>query len=214
MKDIQRVSPVVFKSTPLKIEKRDNWDVVMEYSGEGDGPYLVDLSHRPRFDLQDSNLAARKPFDINLPEIPGCCVLENGTLANRMNRTQVSLYNLDGQDNVSMPGDPGESGFTDVTEATLFVALIGKDIFSICEKLTALDFMDQQRIAPFLFQGPFSHVPCQIVTLSKDGDTSGLVLTCSRGYGRDMIHSILHAGEEFGLKPAGENRFTNWIKNF
>lgn len=210
MKKLQRVSPVVLKSTPVKTEQRDNWEVVMEYSGEGDGPYLIDLSHKLRFDLQDANLAAKTPFGINLPETYGSCALENGFLASRMNRTQVSLYNLDGQDNVSMPE---ESGFTDVTESTVCVALIGKNVFSICEKLTALDFMDPLRVAPFLFQGPFSHVPCQIVTLSKEGDASGLVLTCSRGYGRDMIHSILHAGEEFGLTPAGESRFTNWIKS-
>ncbi len=208
MKDIQRISPVVFKSTPSKKEKRDNWDVVMEYSGEGDGPYLIDLSHRPRFDLQNSNLAAITPFGIELPEIPGNCVLENGIIANRMNGTQVSLFNLDGQNDVTMPD---ESGYTDVTESTICVALIGKNIFSICEKLTALDFMDPQKEVPFLFQGPFSHVPCQIVTLSKDHESSGLILTCSRGYGRDMIDSIIHAGGEFGLKPAGEQRFTNWI---
>ncbi len=209
MINIQRVSPVVFKRTSVKTEQRDNWDVVLEYSGEGDGPYLVDLSHKPRFDLQDSNLAERKPFGINLPETPGASVLENGILANRMNRTQVSLYNLGGQDNAAMTNEPG---VTDVTESTLFVALIGEIIFSICEKLSALDFMDPVRIAPFLFQGPFSHVPCQIVTLNKDGDRAGLVLSCSRGYGADMIHSILHAGEEFGLKPAGEDKFTSWIK--
>jgi len=209
MIEIQRISPVVFKSSSIRTENRDNWEVVMEYSGEGEGPYLVDLSHRPRFDLQDSDLASKKPFGIDLPEVPGSSVLENGILASRMNRTQVSLYNLDGQDDSAIMDD---SGITDVTEVTLFVALMGKNIFSICEKLSALDFMDPIRIAPFLFQGPFSHVPCQIVTLSKDGDSSGLVLSCSRGYGKDMIHSILHAGEEFGLKPAGEARFTGWFK--
>ncbi len=210
MKEIQRVSPVVIKSTPVKTQTRDNWEVVMEYKGEGDGPFLVDLSHRPRFDLQDSNLAAQKPFGIEISETPGICVLEKGVLANRMNRTQVSLVNLDGDDTIYMPD---ESGYTDVTESTMCVALIGKNVFSICEKLTALDFMDPQRKAPFLFQGPFSHVPCQIVTLNKEGENSGLILTCSRGYGRDMIDSILHAGEEFGLNPAGESRFTNWIKS-
>jgi len=210
MKDIQRVSPVGFKSTPLKTENRDNWEVVMEYSGEGEGPYLVDLSHRPRFDLQDSSLAAIKPFGMTLPEMPGVSLLEKGILANRMNGTQVSLFNLDDAENVSMPE---ESGYTDVTESTLCVALIGKDVFSICEKLTALDFMDTKRVAPFLFQGPFSHVPCQIVTVNKDGDSSGIILTCSRGYGRDMIDSILHAGEEFKLMPAGEEKLTNWIKS-
>ena len=210
MKDIKRVSPVVFNSTPLNTEERDNWEVVMEYKGEKDGPCLVDLSHRPRFDLQDSNLKAMTPFGIKIPQVPGQSVLDKGVLVNRMNGTQVSLYNLNGDDSISMPA---ESCYTDVTESTLFVALIGKEVFSICEKLTALDFMDPEKTAPFLFQGPFSHVACQIVTLSKDGEQSGLVLTCSRGYGRDMIHSILDAGEEFGLMPAGEKRFTNWINN-
>ena len=213
MKEIQRVSPVGFKSTPLKTENRNNWEVVMEYSGEGEGPYLVDLSHRPRFDLQDSNLAAKKPFGLKIPEVPGKSLFENGILANRMNGTQVSLLNLAGQDDVSMPEGPGETGYTDVTESTLCVALIGKEVFSICEKLTALDFMDTERVTPFLFQGPFSHVPCQIVTLNKNGDSSGIILTCSRGYGRDMIDSILHAGDEFKLMPAGESRFTDWIKS-
>ncbi len=210
MIELERISPVIFKSRPVKTEIRDNWKVVMEYSTEGDGPYLVDLSHKPRFDLQDGDLAARQPFGISLPETPGSSVLENGILANRMNHTQVSLYNLGEQDNSTIMDEPG---ITDVTEATLFVALIGKDIFSICEKLTALDFMDPARTAPFLFQGPFSHVPCQIVTLEKEGDNAGLVLTCSRGYGQDMIHSILQAGEEFGLKPAGEDKFTAWINS-
>ena len=210
MIEIERISPVVFKSTPVKTENRGNWEVVMEYGSEGDGPYLVDLSHKPRFDLQDGDLAARQPFGISLPETPGSSVCENGVLANRMNQTQVSLYNLYNEDNSTIVDEPG---ITDVTEATVFVALIGKNIFSICEKLTALDFMDPARTAPFLFQGPFSHVPCQIVTLKKEGDNTGLVLTCSRGYGQDMVHSILQAGEEFGLKPAGEDRFIAWINS-
>lgn len=210
MKEIQRISPVGFKSTPLKREERDNWDIVMEYSGEGDGPFVVDLSHRPRFDVQSSDLSAVTPFGMTLPKVPGECIFEKGILANRMNRTQVSLFNLVAEDRVTMPE---ESIYTDVTESTLCVALIGKEVFSICEKLTALDFLDPQKTAPFLFQGPFSHVPCQIVTLSKDSEKAGLILTCSRGYGRDMIHSILHAGEEFKLMPAGEARFANWIKN-
>jgi hypothetical protein len=208
MNEIQRVSPVVLKATPLKMEKRDNWDVVMAYNGEGDGPYLVDLSHRPRFDLQDANLSARIPFGITVPEIPGQSILENNVLASRMNRTQVSLFHLGNTDGVPVPDEPG---YTDVTESTLCIALIGSQVFSICEKLTALDFSARERVTPFLYQGPFSHVPCQIVTLSREGDASGIILTCSRGYGRDMIHAIMDAGAEFKLAPAGETRFLNWI---
>ncbi len=208
MKEILRVSPVVFKSTPVKTEIKDNWEVVMEYEGQGNGPYLIDLTHKQRFDLQNSNLAGHKPFQVTIPEIPGHSVLDKEILINRMNNTQASIYNF-GEKSIAMPED---SGFTDVTEATLFVALIGKDIFSICEKLTSLDFMDPEKKAPFLFQGPFSHVPCQIVTISRDLENPGLVLTCSRGYGRDMIHAVFDAGKEFGLKPAGEEKFNNFIK--
>jgi len=209
MNKTQRVSPVVLTGTPAKTKNINNWEIVMEYEGEGDGPYLIDLTHKQRFDLQDSNLAGQNPFQMTIPEMPGNSLLDKGILINRMNNTQASIYNF-GETAVAMPDD---SGFTDVTEATLFVALVGKNIFSICEKLTTLDFMDPEKKAPFLFQGPFSHVPCQIVTLSKDIDNPGLVITCSRGYGRDMIHAVLGAGKEFGLKPAGEEKFNDFIKN-
>ncbi|MCG8637175.1 MAG: sarcosine oxidase subunit gamma SoxG [Desulfobacterales bacterium] len=207
MKDIKRYSPVQFKATPLKTESRDNWDVVTEYHGEGEGPWLVDLSHRMRLDLQSSDLASKKPFGIDVPETPGQSVLENGFLVNRMNGTQTSIYHLAG-DAAEMPG---EVEYTDVSENTVFVAIIGEAAFRICEKLSNLDFVDPAKEAPCLYQGPFSHIPCQIVTVCRDGEKSGLVLTCSRGYGRDVIHAIRHAGDEFGLKPAGEAKFTDWI---
>ena len=38
-----------------------------------------------------------------------------------------------------------------------------------------------------------------------------MLITCSRGYAHDMTHALLEAGEEFGIVPAGENRFTNWM---
>ncbi len=209
MKDIKRYSAVEFKATPLKNQKRGDWDVVLEYHGEGEGPWLVDLSHRTRLDLQSSDLATKKPFGITIPETPCRSVLEKGMLLNRMNRIQTSIYHLDGE-TIDIPE---EKEYTDVTEATIFVAIFGSRVFSVCEKLSNLDFAGENKQTPFLFQGPFSHVPCQIVTLSREAEKSGVVLTCSRGYGKHMIDGILHAGEEFGLTPAGEARFTSWINN-
>ena len=209
MKEIKRYSPVVLKATPLKSEVRDNWNVVLEYHGEGKGPYIVDLSHRTRLDLQSPDLASKKPFGISIPEAYGQSALEKGILLNRMNRTQTSIYDL----NAASMEMPAETEYTNVTENTVFVAIMGEAVFSICEKLTALDFMDPKKQTPFLYQGPFSHVPCQIVTLSRDKEKSGVILTCSRGYGRDMIHSIMDAGAEFGLKPAGEAKFADWIES-
>lgn len=207
MENIIRRSPVSFDSKPLKTDVRDNWTVVTEYEDEGTGPFVIDLSHRARWDLQESVLANVQPWGIHIPDSPGQCVYENGIIINRMNRTQASIWHLSGE----MPTAPEGPAFTDVTDATVFLALYGNNIFSIAEKLTSLDFLDPSKKAPFLLQGPFSHVPCQIVTLERSPENCGILLTCSRGYARDMTAAILEAGEEFELHPAGENAFVSWL---
>ena len=206
--EIKRRSPVKFPGTASKTEVRDYWTVVQEYEAEGEGPWVVDLSHRTRWDLQDSDLAAFQPAGVGIPDAPGNCVFQNGILINRMNRTQASIWHLGG----APPELPADPAYTETTEATLFLALIGPNIFAVAEKLTALDFKDPAKTVPFLYQGPFSHVPCQIVTLERSSSSGGILLTCSRGYGRDMSHAVLAAGEEFGLRPAGENAFLRWIE--
>jgi glycine cleavage system aminomethyltransferase T len=133
----------------------------------------------------------------------------NRVLVNRMNRTQAAVWHLNPSE---PPKPPAETAYTDVTEATVFLALFGPDVFSIVEKLTALDLCRPEPGPPFLVQGPFSRVPCQIVVLERNGETDGgLLFTCSRGYTADMVASVLSAGREFGLRPAGEKAFVRWI---
>ena len=209
METIQRRSPVVFESKPVSTVLQDDWTVTLEYEDEGRGPWMVDLSHRARWDLQDSEISAQQPWEMNIPEAPGQCIFRNGILINRMNRTQASIWHLAG-DHLDVPEGPA---YTDVTDATVFLALLGKDVFCITEKLTSLDFLNPTRQTPFLLQGPFSHVPCQIVALGKAQQGSGILFTCSRGYARDMLAAVLAAGEEFGLRPAGQSVFDEWLKN-
>jgi hypothetical protein len=206
--EIKRQSPVSFPGKPLNTEIRDHWTVVLEYEAEGKGPYLFDLSHRARWDLQDADLSSFQPLGIGVPNTPGQSVFENGVLVNRMNRTQASIWHL-GAENPAAPDGPA---YTDTTDVTVFLGLVGPNIFAVAEKLSALDFADPSKSAPFLLQGPFSHVPCQVVTLERTTESSGILLTCSRGYARDMTHAILAAGEEFGLQPAGEKAFMSWIE--
>ena len=208
METIQRCSPVEFESKPAKTAKQDDWAVVLEYEDEGRGPWVVDLSHRARWDLQDSEISAKQPWGMNIPQTPGQCIYNNGILINRMNRTQASIWHLAG-DNLEVPDD---FAFTNVTDATVFLALLGKDVFSIAEKLTSLDFLDPAKQMPFLLQGPFSRVPCQLVTLEKTQERSGILFTCSRGYARDMTAAVLDAGAEFELHPAGQNAFDEWLR--
>jgi hypothetical protein len=208
MADIKRVSPAKFPASPTRIDERDNWTVALEYENEGQGPWLVDLAHKTRWDLQDRRLDDLKPCDLAVPESPGACTFDGNSIINRMNRTQASIYHL-GESAPAMPDFPG---YTDLSESTVFLALFGPRAFLIAEKLTNLDFLDPAQKAPFLLQGPFCHVPCQIVTLEKAADGSGgFLLTCSRGYGESMVEAIFEAGSEFGLRPAGENRLMSWI---
>ena len=208
MTNIERRSPVQFKSSIQKSEVRDNWTVVLAYADEGQGPFLVDLSHKTRWDLQDKNLARFKPLGKEVPEIPGTCRMEDGILINRMNRTQAAIWHL-----LTGASDlPAESGYTDVSDATICLALFGPNALAVVEKLCALDFLDPGKHAPFLLQGPFSHVPCQLVLMERgQGFDGGLLLTCSRGYAQSMVHAVMGAGAEFGLTPAGEKRFTDWL---
>jgi len=207
MVDIKRVSPVSFGKSPKRTEVRDNWTIAMEYDGEEKGLSIVDLSHVTRLDVQTSDVSTITPFGLAIPEVPGQSVLKDGILINRMNGIQASVFQLPGNDAAL----PTEACVTETTENTLCVAIMGKDLFSFMEKVTNLDFMDPKMTAPFLFQGPCCHVPCQIITLSKDGDKAGLILTCSRGYGKDMIHALLDSGKEFNLQPAGEEKFSAWV---
>ncbi|MDZ7759675.1 MAG: hypothetical protein U5L00_05415 [Desulfovermiculus sp.] len=198
-----RTSPVRFDASPVQSEERDGWTVVLEYAEEKDGPWLIDLSHLPRWDVQDRDLSQYQPCGLDIPESPGMCVLGEKVTVNRMNRTQASIWHLgpNGQDM------PQERAYTDIRENTLCLALLGPKAQALSEKVTNLDLADPKRKTPCLIQGPMAHVPCQIVLLSSDRHKQpGFVFTCSRGYARDVVHTLLAAGEEFGLRPAGEGR--------
>ncbi len=130
--------------------------------------------------------------------------MEKGFLINRMNRTQASVWHLTGE----QPDAPDGPAYTETTDATMFVALIGRKTYAIAEKLTSLDLANPAQKTPFLLQGPIAHVPCQVVTLAQSGEHCDILFTCSRGYAQSMVGAILEAGEEFGLRPAGEAAFS------
>ncbi len=205
---IIRRSPVRFAVPAIESERRDGWEVALAYADDGQGLRLADLSHCPRWDLQDGDLDGGDFAGLSIPPTPGDSRLAGGVLVNRMNPTQASVWHLGGRA-VELPDSPA---FTDLTEATAFLALFGSGLFRLTEQLTNLDLAAPGGPTPRFVQGPFSHVPCQIVVLSPERPRPGLLLTCSRGYARDMIASLLHAGEPEGLRPAGETAFRFWLE--
>ena len=197
-----RRSPVSFGATPAATESRDGWTIVLRYEHEvgHPGPFLVDLSHRPRWDYQHSQVATHRPMDLPVPERFGQVGVHGPLVINRMNRTQVAIWHLgDGPP----PSTPPEPGFTETGDGHCMLAFVGAGVPEVLEHLTALDLFDPARPAPFLTQGPILHVPCQVVTLAPDL----VVLTFARGYGETFARAALDSGEVSGLRPGGEETF-------
>lgn len=205
---MERQSPVHLPGKPEKTKMRDHWPVILEYADEGPGPWVVDLSHCHRWDIQGRDLSEALPSEFPLPDSPGGVVLHANGLTGRTGQRQAFLWLFD--DKAAAP--PG-TGCTETTEGSLCLALLGKDVFRITEKLTSLDLGDPKRKVPCLLLGPFCHVTGQIVVLHNDAADAAVLVACARGFAHDMVHAVLKAGEEFGLRPAGERRFMNQIKS-
>ena len=199
----KRRSPVVFNAQPVKTNLQDGWEVVLSYANEDQGPCLVDLSHRCKWDIQHASLTTVRPWGIMFPASPGECRVEAGRLLSRRSYTQAAIWHLtdDG------PGGIPEPYFTEVTDGLCLLALIGPQAFSVMEKVCSLDLASPNGPPPFLLQGPVLHIPCQVVVLTGDGETPVILTAFSRGYGQAMAQALLESGHVFGLRPGGEDVF-------
>lgn len=205
---MERRSPVHLPGNPEKTKLRDHWPVVLEYADEGPGPWIVDLSHCSRWDIQGRDLGEAVPSGLTLPAAPGRVSLHGKGLVGRNGQRQAFLWLFDDK-----AAAPAGTGCTEVTEGTLCFALLGKDLFQFTEKLTSLDLGDPKCNAPFLLSGPFAHVTGQLVVLKNDPADAVVLFAGACGFAHDMVHAVLAAGEEFGLRPAGENRFLEKIRS-
>jgi glycine cleavage system aminomethyltransferase T len=182
--------------------------VVLEYENEGSGPFLVDLSHRPKWDLQAPDLEHLTPWGLKVPEQPGRCRVCNGVVAGRQNKTQAAFWHLGAE----VHETPLDASLTEVTDGWGLLALMGPEAFRIMEKISSLDLGSPSEEPPFWIQGPLLHVPCQVVVLGRERDRAALLVACSRGYGSTMAPALLDAGRPWGLRPAGEDAFTQRLE--
>jgi hypothetical protein len=202
---IERRSPVHLPGKPEKTESRDGWPVVLAYAEEGPGPWVVDLSHIRRWDIQGAELAAAAPKGLPLPAAPGGVAQAGGALVGRTGMRQAFLWTSGGKPPAMGPA------CTETTEGSACIALLGRDVLRITEKLTSLDLGNPASGPPFLLLGPFAHITCQIVVLQNEPAAAAVLVACSRGFGHDLVHAVLQAGEEFGLRPAGWNRLETFL---
>jgi len=221
-----RRSPVVFDAIPATTESRDGWEVVTAYADESPGPWLVDLSHRARWDVQDRRIDDERPFGLTVPARPGEVSVAAGLMINRMNRTQAAIWHVGpgappetatrgGLVSEPSPGATATAGtrgpvvisYTLTTDSHCWLAVVGREAPSVMERATSLDLFPPGRPRPFLTQGPVLHVPCQVVTWARDL----VLIACARGYGRTFAGAFLHAARDAGLRPAGEAVFSRRV---
>jgi len=181
---------------------------VLEYEDEGEGPFLIDLSHIGKWDVQGEDLPSLQPAGLAIPDDSAQCLLTGDFLLNLVKWNWATIWHFSSD----MPDFADHFAFTNVTEAYALLALTGKEIFSIMEKLTALDLLSPSRKPPFLIMGPVLHVRSQVVVLIKEKDSTIILVACPRGYGQSMAKHILDAGKEYGLKPGGEDHFSGLRK--
>lgn len=197
-----RLSPIDKLGVPVETEIRNGWQIITEYENQGSGPWLVDLSHVDKWDVQDNQVDDIKPFGLTIPTEYNHCLLADGWLINRMNRTQAYCWRLSGEDF----DQPEEINYTELTDGLTMLAVVGDDALTVMEKICTLDLGKPGLPRPVLFQGPVMHMPAQIVVC--DG---AVIFTFSRGYGQTMAEAILHSAHELGLRAAGEGVFKDWL---
>lgn len=198
-----RHSPIQCQDKPVESEFQNGFEVILTYTNENRDSALIDLSHRSKWDVQSSSLEAIGPDILKIPSEPGDCIYQNGLLVNRLNKTQLNIWNL----NSEGPTFPNWFFLTEITDGQALVALVGTSALSIFEKVSGLDLKGPSRKEMFVLQGPVVHVPMQVAYLSQ----SFLLLGFSRGYGQSAEEALLDAGAEYGLQPGGERIFRHWL---
>ncbi|MFW6332330.1 MAG: hypothetical protein ACOC23_03440 [Thermodesulfobacteriota bacterium] len=201
-----RQTPILFDETPAETEDREGFRVVLRYEHEGGGPFLIDLSHRPKWAIQDPLLSRIRPHRMDLPESPDACTLQNGFLLLRLTEYHAQLWQLFGPS----PEMPNAFPYTDMTDGNILLALMGRDIPAILEKAAPLDLWKPEQPLPRVVQGPVFDIPSILAVLEHNPTHSIVLLACGRSYGQSMAENLLKTGEGWKMRPAGERMFTNW----
>ncbi len=203
-----RRSPIVMPAEAAKSRRLGEWPVVWRYRDEGTGPWLVDLSHVAKWDVQDRGLDDLRPGDLSIPSGFGECVLREGVLVQRLNATQARLWDLSGT-GFSL-ADPGRA--TDVTDGFCLLALLGGPAaVSVMERVSTLDISPGGRSFPYLLQGPVTNVASQVVVFGP-AEPSAFLIAFARGYAQALVDFLLAAGAPLRLRPAGLKRFHQYLQ--
>ncbi|MCP4719064.1 MAG: hypothetical protein GY860_06360 [Desulfobacteraceae bacterium] len=205
-----RTSPIKFNLEPLTVDKIDSWKVVKEYKNQKQGPLLIDLSHRPSWDFQDKDVLSFNKPEFSIPADMNGITRQGNLFVSRMNQTQVQLWSFDGK---TPPLESLGPFCTDITDGQAVMALMGNNLDLVFESMLPLEMFKPGENCMQLFQAPLFHIPCQILVLDRSEKMKVVIISCPRGYGKDMTKAILKSAIPHGLNPGGENAFELWLNS-
>ena len=174
-----------------RVETRDGWLVAVKYADEpnSSGNALVDLAHRPTWELGGPDVGQRLAelcgVDVPLRRIHSA----EGWQAYRLTPGRAIIFG-------KIPKTP--AGALDVTGGWVSLALIGRDIERLLNKVTAVDLRERTLPVEGCCQGPIFGVNTLFGRFANRFELH----IC--GDSAEFLWEVLmDAGEEFGLKPAG-----------
>ena len=207
MQGYRKQSPIHFPVRAVKTELRRGWEVARAYPDDDSPLVIVDLSHIAKWELYGRGLEGQEVGPATIPRIPGQATLAAGLVVNLCRPAVALIWQL--SDDVSWDL-PAGAALTEVTDSFALVALIGDDVPRVFEKVSDLDLKLPAKQNACFLQGPVLDAPAQVLVVSETDSSVGLLLAVSRGSGQSVVDVLLDAGAEFGLRPAGEERFKKW----
>ncbi len=212
MQTYTRQSPLHFPLSPQETVVHKGWKVALSFPAEEAAPLaMIDLSHAAKWELYGAQLEGRRVGSLPIPTVPGGASVQAGLVVGLCRPSTALVWQL--------PGDDGLVSFdgvlvTETTDGWALLAMLGKDAARLFEKVSDLDLARRSDENARLVQGPVLDIPARVLVLYGNDMTPGLLLAVARGYGQSVADAMLDAGAEYGLRPAGENRFRRWLKKW
>jgi sarcosine oxidase gamma subunit len=166
----------------------DGWQVAVRYPSLRSGNALIDLSHRPTWELNGAQTAAAL-VDLCGADVPLRRIHNNGGR---------DVYRLTPTRAIVFGSVPSGIDALDVTGGWTSIALIGPDAERILNKVTAVDLRERTLPVQGCCQGPIFGVNTLFGRFANRFELH--VCTDSAEFFWEVL---LDAGAEFGLKPAG-----------
>ncbi|MBW2367371.1 MAG: hypothetical protein JRH15_05760 [Deltaproteobacteria bacterium] len=204
---IKRFSPIRFNAKRDKSVVRNDWEIILSYTGEKEQPALVDLTHIPKWEVQYGESESLPELGFLAPEEPSQAIIAQGLAVCRLTPNRLNIWDF-------TEGQTWPSGdlLTDISDGQCLLFLLGDRLSDIMQRLAHLDIDFQKKGRLAFRQGPLLGVPAKFLFLVPDGASPGMLIAAPRGYGQSLVDQILIAGAHFGLGPAGEGAFSKWWK--